>query len=119
MKHWVEQLILAYQRTPALRRRKCLFRESCSNYVLRRLREDGVLAAFKAFAERWARCRPGFEVKWNIYAGTATVRLADGSRVSADELVLGCVNHRSSLGGKTPVAPPGELTNPVRPRCQL
>lgn len=86
MRRVIEALILFYQRMPRSHRRCCLFRESCSNYVLRRLREDGVVAAGRAFAERWARCRPGYRVRWDLYSGVPTVRLADGSEIRAGEM---------------------------------
>lgn len=40
------------------RQRKCIFKESCSRYVLRIAQTEGGLAAFKALKTRYIQCRP-------------------------------------------------------------
>lgn len=78
--------IAAYQRIGRSFGRRCLFRESCSHYVRRRLLEAGPRGAFQAFRERWARCRPGFHLSWDIHSETFFLHLADGSTLTDHEI---------------------------------
>lgn len=82
--------IRAYQRwaPPALRGR-CIFGESCSDFVLRAAREQGVRAALAALGSRLRCCRPGYYrlPPSPMYADVPTpVRLADGSIVDLSAL---------------------------------
>jgi putative component of membrane protein insertase Oxa1/YidC/SpoIIIJ protein YidD len=83
-------LISAYQRVaPRALRDRCIFAESCSNFVLRRAREEGVLAAIAALRLRMRRCRPGyfFLPPSSMLDGlNSPVQLADGSIVEMAEL---------------------------------
>ncbi|MCG3154193.1 MAG: hypothetical protein DKINENOH_00787 [bacterium] len=82
----MQRLILCsirlYRRViPAERRRRCLFRESCSQHIERIAREQGGLAALKAFLARARRCRPGYGFEWEADTGTWFLVCADGSRI--------------------------------------
>ena len=44
---------------PASKRRKCLFRESCSRYVFRHTKTEGLWAGLKALRQRIKQCRSG------------------------------------------------------------
>ena len=83
-------LILSYQRiAPTALRDRCIFAESCSNFVLRTTREKGVRAGIAAMALRMRRCRPGyFRLPPSpMYPEiNAPVRLADGSIVDLADL---------------------------------
>jgi uncharacterized protein len=79
-------LIGAYQRSRLRYRRRCLFRESCSEYVRRRLHERGCLAALGAALERARQCRPGFTVHGDPYTGALAVGLPDGSSIGEAEM---------------------------------
>lgn len=70
------------------RRRKCLFRESCSHHVYRVTEERGSCAGLKALRRRIRRCRPGFSVEWT--GGAWNVRWVDG-HVSREQDVAGHV----------------------------
>jgi hypothetical protein len=90
MKFIVVGLILAYQRlAPQALRDRCIFAESCSNFVLRRTREEGVRAGIAALLLRMRRCRPGYfflppsPMFLNV---SSPVRLADGSVVDVADL---------------------------------
>jgi len=43
-------------------RGKCLFKESCSNYVYRITKEDGLKAGIVAFRFRFHNCRPDYSL---------------------------------------------------------
>lgn len=83
-------LILGYQRlAPRALRDRCIFIESCSNFVLRATRESGARGAMTALALRMRRCRPGYcrLPPCALYPDVPTpVRLADGSIVDLSDL---------------------------------
>jgi putative component of membrane protein insertase Oxa1/YidC/SpoIIIJ protein YidD len=101
MRAAISALILAYQRlAPRALRERCIFRESCSNFVLRTARERGAGAAMAAFGLRMRCCRPGYYrlPQSSMYPDIAIpVRLADGSIVD-----LSGLSHRvrGELSGK-------------------
>jgi putative component of membrane protein insertase Oxa1/YidC/SpoIIIJ protein YidD len=69
---------------PEDKRRTCLFKESCSNYVFRHANEHGFLKGIFAFKNRLKKCRGGYE----LYTGENgfEMRLADGSVILEDEI---------------------------------
>lgn len=71
---------------PERKRRSCLFKESCSNYVFRHTNEFGFLKGIFAFRIRVKKCRGGYE----IYTGQngLEMRLADGSIIKEEEISL-------------------------------
>jgi putative component of membrane protein insertase Oxa1/YidC/SpoIIIJ protein YidD len=82
--------IHAYQRlVPQALRGRCIFGESCSNFVMRAARERGSRAAVAALSLRMRRCRPGYHrlPSSPLYADIPTpVRLVDGGIVDVSEL---------------------------------
>lgn len=55
--------IKIYQRFYPLKLRgKCLFKESCSNHVLRVTNDDGLLKGIKSLTYRYRNCRPNYRV---------------------------------------------------------
>ena len=46
----------------------CLFKESCSKYVYRKLTEDGFKAGVKALRYRIKTCRQPYVIRKNIYS---------------------------------------------------
>lgn len=71
---------------PVPKRRPCIFRESCSQYVYRTTSEDGFLPGIKAFIKRYRQCRPGYRLGYNTSSSKDEVLLKDGSVVNKDEL---------------------------------
>ena len=47
---------------PESKRNCCIFRESCSRYVYRKIIEDGFFYGLKAFRFRYQNCRPGYQL---------------------------------------------------------
>lgn len=43
--------------------RSCLFKETCSRFVYRTARENGLVAGVRALRERYSQCRPGYSVQ--------------------------------------------------------
>lgn len=61
MRYLLIWAIHLYRRlVPPERRRRCLFRESCSMHIERIAREAGTLAAMLAMVKRLRSCRPGY-----------------------------------------------------------
>lgn len=71
---------------PALRRRRCLFRETCSKHVYRITERRGLMAGLRALRTRTQQCRPGFALA--ECAGHTVVVFADGSHSSPDVLAV-------------------------------
>lgn len=44
---------------PPAKRRKCIFRTSCSQYVYKKTEEEGFISGLKAFQYRFQNCRSG------------------------------------------------------------
>lgn len=47
---------------PKAKRKHCIFSESCSNYVYRKTKNQGLTLGLKAFKERFYSCRPGYTI---------------------------------------------------------
>lgn len=77
---------------PAARRRPCLFRETCSHFVLRAAREGGFRAAVSALRTRIRQCRPGYV----LYTAPDELQYV----VLADYTVVPLVELRPDLSGR-------------------
>ena len=63
MKYLIIISIKIYQTFfPKKFRGKCLFKESCSNHVLRKTREAGFSSGIKAFKFRYKNCKPNYQL---------------------------------------------------------
>ncbi|MCQ9641151.1 membrane protein insertion efficiency factor YidD [Chryseobacterium sp. WG14] len=51
---------------PPAKRRKCIFRTSCSKYVYERTINDGFISGLKAFKYRFKNCRSGAYIIENL-----------------------------------------------------
>jgi hypothetical protein len=61
MKYLVLFIIKIYQTfIPKRLRGKCLFKESCSNYVYRIAKDEGFVKGIIAFKYRYLNCRPNY-----------------------------------------------------------
>ena len=105
MRQVLAAMVVTYQRlAPNKIRGRCIFGESCSNFVLRRLREDGAGAGLRAFRERFEQCRPGYFLlpRGALDEAMETpVRLADGSVVEVATLSRRVREQLSCLAGQT------------------
>jgi putative component of membrane protein insertase Oxa1/YidC/SpoIIIJ protein YidD len=83
MKHLLLVTIKVYwARWPKHRKRECIYREKCSQYVYRITSQQGFLAGVQALWHRIRTCRPRFTVSSDP-AGIGLV-LVDGSFLPAD-----------------------------------
>lgn len=85
MKWVILSLIRIYWLIPDNWRKRCLFKESCSQYVFRITRDDGFVAGLDVLRHRFRQCRPGYGFV-TLPDGQEMVVLADGSLVEAESL---------------------------------
>lgn len=63
MKYFLMGLIKCYWWIiPKSKRKKCIFRESCSQYVYRITLDNGFLQGLQSFLFRYRNCRYGYEI---------------------------------------------------------
>ena len=84
MKHLLLGLIKLYWIIPEKRRRKCLFKVSCSHHIYSVTKSEGFVSGIKSFINRYKQCRTGYAVyvtddlkEWVIFK--------DGSIVNRDD----------------------------------
>ncbi|WP_366914024.1 membrane protein insertion efficiency factor YidD [Niabella sp.] len=81
MRYFLLLIIRLYWLTPEKNRRRCLFKETCSRYVYRITRQQGLRAGLAALKDRRRKCRPGY-----YYINKNAVRMADCCIVPAELL---------------------------------
>ena len=74
-----------YAWPPFLKKRSCLFKESCSQFVFRVTKESGFVAGYKAMIWRYRNCRPGYRIVSNA-EGKFEMRLVTGNMVPESEI---------------------------------
>jgi putative component of membrane protein insertase Oxa1/YidC/SpoIIIJ protein YidD len=74
-----------YAWPPFLKKRYCLFKESCSQFVFRVTKESGFVAGYKAMIWRYRNCRPGYRIVSNA-EGKFEMRLVTGNMVPESEI---------------------------------
>jgi putative component of membrane protein insertase Oxa1/YidC/SpoIIIJ protein YidD len=47
---------------PPAKRKKCIFKKSCSNYVFEVTQKEGFISGLKAFSFRYKNCRGNFQI---------------------------------------------------------
>lgn len=62
MKYFFIILIRLYWLIPSNLRSKCLYKESCSNYVFRIAQTEGFKRGIEAFKYRYKCCRPYYKI---------------------------------------------------------
>ena len=69
---------------PEKKRRCCLFKETCSQYVYRHTAEGGFFKGANALKQRLKKCRQGYQ----LYSGLQgfEMELADGSVIKEEEI---------------------------------
>jgi putative component of membrane protein insertase Oxa1/YidC/SpoIIIJ protein YidD len=87
MKYILMFLIRLYWLTPKKWRRNCIFKENCSSYIYRILKEEGWQMGFDAFKKRYKQCRPGY-THFKTDDGTQWVMLKDQTVIKRDKTTL-------------------------------
>lgn len=89
MKYLLLFLIQIYWKLiPAKKRKACIFKVSCSNYVFNETNSDGFLIGMRALKYRFQNCRQGFEIFENPIDGSKQLILPKGEVLKEEEIAL-------------------------------
>ncbi len=80
---------------PPKRRRKCIFKESCSNYVWRITSANGFNAGINAFLFRNRHCCPGYAIY--KYNGHYNLKTINGLILKDDEIAETLLNEKNPI----------------------
>lgn len=87
MKTLLLQLIKLYWGVlPASKRRKCIFRTSCSHYVYQTTKKEGFCKGITALKYRFLNCRSGFHVFEDPIDGSKMMILPNNQLLTEDEI---------------------------------
>jgi uncharacterized protein len=82
-------LIRLYWRLiPASKRKQCIFRKSCSQFVFDTTYQQGALEGLKAFRYRYNNCRGGYETFRSPVNGKMQMILPDGIVIDEKEIAV-------------------------------
>jgi len=79
-------IVRLYRLFPDGPKRLCLFRETCSLFVLRAAREEGFIGGCRAIRHRFARCRPKYSVHYRYQSSDWEIEFANGEKAGSAEL---------------------------------
>ena len=71
---------------PASKRRKCIFRKSCSKYVYEETTNNGIISGLKAFKYRFENCRPGAQLIENPNTGNFQIILPNNQILDENDI---------------------------------
>ncbi|WP_343616551.1 membrane protein insertion efficiency factor YidD [Flavobacterium sp.] len=87
MKYLILLVIKMYWKTiPPSRRRKCIFRKSCSKYVFETTQKQGFSKGLKAFWFRYKNCRGGFQIFKNPISNNVQIILPSQIIIEREEI---------------------------------
>jgi len=79
---------------PKSKRRKCLFRTSCSKHVYQVTKEEGIFSGLLAFKYRVQNCRSGFQVFEDPIDGRSIMILANYQVLKENEIAERFIKHK-------------------------
>jgi len=79
---------------------KCLFKESCSNKVLRECENDGFKSAIIVLKKRYNNCQPGYQVFFNKTWGEVNLISKEGILYRQNEISDQIVNEINPIAQK-------------------
>lgn len=71
---------------PASKRRRCIFRQSCSKYVYETTANEGFISGLKAFQYRFKNCRSGAQLIENPITGRFQIILPNHQVLNEQEI---------------------------------
>lgn len=71
---------------PEPKRRRCVFRKSCSNYVYEQINNNGLNSGIKAFRYRFRNCRSGFQLFKNPLNNEIQIILPNQEIIKQEEI---------------------------------
>ena len=79
--------------TQKSKRRKCIFHESCSNYVYQTTLKNGIKKGLEAFWFRYRNCRPGFQLFKNPITNEYQMILPNNQIIAQEEIAKKLIEH--------------------------
>ena len=76
---------------PAHKRRRCLFKKSCSHFVFDKASQEGFVSGLKAFRYRFNTCRPQFKMLISPIDNQTILVLNNGDVLEEKELSDGII----------------------------
>ena len=77
---------------PASKRKKCIFKKSCSNYVFEITQKEGFINGLKAFKFRYQNCRGNFVVFQNPIIDKIQMILPSQMIIEREEIAERLIN---------------------------
>ncbi|WP_210148404.1 membrane protein insertion efficiency factor YidD [Chryseobacterium scophthalmum] len=71
---------------PASKRRKCIFRKSCSKHVYEETTSKGIISGLKALKYRFENCRAGAQIFENPITGKLQITLLNNQILDEKEI---------------------------------
>ncbi len=71
---------------PQNKRKKCVFKKSCSNYVFEITQKQGFIKGLSGFRFRYQNCRGGFEIFKNPINNATQMLLTSGIVIEKEEI---------------------------------
>jgi uncharacterized protein len=85
---------------PKAKRRKCIFRKSCSIYVYEKTMTEGLVAGLKAFQYRYNNCKSGFHIFTNPISQTTQIILPNNTLLEEYEISERFITNKKNNNGK-------------------
>ncbi|OXG01571.1 membrane protein insertion efficiency factor YidD [Flavobacterium araucananum] len=93
MKYLILTVIKMYWNfIPQSKRRKCIFKKSCSNYVFDITQKEGFLKGLKAFQFRYKNCRGNFQSFKNPINNRVQIILPSQLVIDSEEIADRLIN---------------------------
>lgn len=78
---------------PKTKRRKCIFRQSCSRYVFDKTINEGFISGLKALEFRYHNCRGGFQIFENPFTKQTQIILPNHCVLEEYEISERFIHH--------------------------
>lgn len=93
MKYLILFIIQIYWKLiPTSKRKKCIFKKSCSNYVFEKTQKEGFISGLKAFRFRYKNCRGNFAIFQNPITNKIQMILPSQTIIDKEEIAERLIN---------------------------
>jgi putative component of membrane protein insertase Oxa1/YidC/SpoIIIJ protein YidD len=93
MKYLILLVIQLYWKfIPPSKRKKCIFKKSCSNYVFEKTKKEGFISGLKAFLFRYKNCRGNFAIFKNSITNKIQMILPSQIIIDREEISERLIN---------------------------
>lgn len=97
MKYIILFIIRLYWKfIPSSKRRKCIFKKSCSNHVFEVTQKEGFIQGLKAFQFRYQNCRGNFQIFKNPISNKVQMILPSQQIIDGEEIAERLLNFQTT-----------------------